>query len=48
MKTFDAQESDLLLEFLTEYFEEFDRFAADNGFEKDLVMQIIDNLKDYD
>lgn len=47
MKTFDAQESDLLLEFLTEYFEE-DRFAADNGFEKDLVMQIIDNLKDYD
>lgn len=48
MKTFDDQECDLLLEFITEYFEEFDNYAASNGFERDLVVQIVQNLKDYE
>lgn len=37
---FDNQESDLINEFLTEYWEEFEKFAANNGFDDDLLKQI--------
>ncbi|OFM20199.1 hypothetical protein HMPREF2711_09835 [Neisseria sp. HMSC070A01] len=37
---FDNQESDLIQEFLTEYWEEFEKFAGNNGFDDDLLKQI--------
>ena len=37
---FDNQESDLIHEFLTEYWEEFEKFAGNNGFDDDLLKQI--------
>lgn len=37
---FDNQESDLINEFLMEYWEEFEKFAANNGFDDDLLKQI--------
>ena len=37
---FDNQESDLINEFLTEYWEEFEKFAANKGFDDDLLKQI--------
>ena len=37
---FDNQESDLINEFLTEYWEEFEKFAANNRFDDDLLKQI--------
>ena len=37
---FNNDESDLLNEFLTEYWEELENFAADNGFDDKLLTQI--------
>lgn len=37
---FDNQESDLIQVFLTEYWEEFEKFAGNNGFDDDLLKQI--------
>ena len=37
---FDNQESDLIHEFWTEYWEECEKFAGNNGFDDDLLKQI--------
>ena len=37
MKQIENGLADLLLEFVTEYFEEFEKYAAANGFDDDAV-----------
>ncbi|OHP51506.1 hypothetical protein HMPREF2661_03395 [Neisseria sp. HMSC061B04] len=44
---FDNQESDLIQEFLTEYWEEFEKFAGNNGFDDDLLKQISMELEGH-
>lgn len=45
MKQIENGLADLLLEFITEYFEEFDKYASANGFDDKAVMDAVEALK---
>ena len=45
MKQIENDAACLLLEFVTEYFEEFDNYAAANGFDDRVVMDAVKALK---
>ncbi|SAY50921.1 hypothetical protein [Neisseria weaveri] len=45
MKKIEDGLADLLLEFVTEYFVEFERYAAVNGFDDEMVMDAVNALK---
>lgn len=45
MKQIENGLADLLLEFVTEYFEEFEKYAAANGFDDDAVADAVEALK---
>lgn len=44
MKKLEDGLAELLLEFVTEYFEEFEKYAAANGFDERMVMDSVNAL----